>query len=70
MVASQQEEILRVLNFVGQQEADGLQGLLAPVHVVPQKQVVGFRRETSVLEEPQEVIVLAVDVTCKGPDDV
>ena len=63
MVAPEQEEVLGVFDLVGQQQADGLQGLLAPVHVVPQEQVVGFWGEASVLKQPQQVCVLPVDVT-------
>lgn len=63
MVAAQDEEVLRVLDLVCQQQADGLQGLLATVHVVSEEKVVGFGRETSVLEQTEEIVVLAVDVT-------
>ena len=62
MVAAQQEEVLGVFDFVGQQQADGLQGLLPPVHVVAQEQVVSLGREPSVLKQPQQVCVLAMDV--------
>jgi hypothetical protein len=34
MVAAEDVEVLGVLDFVGEEEADGFQGLLAPVHVV------------------------------------
>lgn len=53
MVSPQQEEILWIFNFVGQQETDGLQRLLPPVHIVTQKQVVAFWREAPILKEPQ-----------------
>ena len=62
VVAPQQEKVLRVLDLVGQQQAYALQGLLAPVHVVPHEQVVGLRGEIPVLEEAQQVRVLAVNV--------
>lgn len=64
MVATQQEEILGVFDLVGQQEADGFQRLLPSVHVVTQKQVVTLGGEATVLEEPQQVVILTVDVTC------
>lgn len=35
VVAAQQEEVLWVFDLVGQKQADGLQGLLPSVHVVP-----------------------------------
>ena len=62
MVAPEEEEVLWVLDLVGEQEADGLERLLPPVHVVAQEQVVGLWREPAVLEEAQQVRVLAVDV--------
>lgn len=64
MVSPQQEEVLWVFDFVGQQEADGLQGLLPPIHIVTQEQVVAFWREAAILKQPQQIIVLPVDVTC------
>lgn len=63
VVAPQQEEVLGVLDLVGQEEADGLQRLLAPVHVVTQEQVIALGGEASVLKKPQQVVVLPVDVT-------
>ena len=62
MVAPQNEEILRILDFVGKQETYGLQGLLATVDVVPEEEVVGFWWETAVLKESEQVVVLAVDI--------
>lgn len=62
MVTTQQEEVLGVFDLVGEQQADGLQRLLAPVHVVAQEQVVAFRGEAPVFKEPQQVVVLPVDV--------
>lgn len=37
MVASQEEEVLRIPDLVGEQEADGLEALLPAVHVVTQE---------------------------------
>ena len=62
VVAPEEEEVLRVLDLVREQEADGLERLLPPVHVVAQEQVVGLGREPPVLEQAQQVRVLAVDV--------
>lgn len=63
VISPQQEEILRVFNFVGQQETDGFQRLLPPVHIVSQKQVVALWREAPILKQPQQIIVLPVDIT-------
>lgn len=63
MVTAENEKVLRVLDFVGQKKADGLEGLLSSVDVVAQEQVVCFRGETAVLEQTEEIVVLAVDIT-------
>ena len=63
VVAAQDEEVLGVLDLVGQEKADGLEGLLATVDVVTEEEVVGLRWESTVLEETEEVVVLAVNVT-------
>ena len=63
MVAPEKEEVFWVLDFVCEEEAYRLQRLLASVHVVPQKQVVGLGREPTVLKQPQQVVKLPVDVT-------
>lgn len=64
VVAPQEEEVLRVLDFVSQQKAYSLQGLFASVHIVPKEQIVALRREPTILKEPQEIIVLTMDITC------
>jgi hypothetical protein len=63
VVTAEDEEVLGVLDLVGEKQADGLERLLATVDVVTEEEVVGLRRETTVLEQTQEVVVLAVDIT-------
>ena len=63
VVTAENEEVLGVLDLVCQQKADGLERLLATVDVVTEEEVVGLRRESTVLEETEEVVVLAVNVT-------
>lgn len=65
MVAPEQEEVLWVFDFICQQKADGLKRLFTPIHIVPKEQVVTFRRIAAIFKEPQEIIVLPMDVTCK-----
>lgn len=62
MVATQNEEVLGILDLVGQEKADGLERLLATVDVVTKEQVVCLWGETAVFEQAEEVIVLTVDV--------
>lgn len=63
MVSPQQKEVLWIFDLVSQQKAYGFQRLLAPVYIVTQEQVVAFWREPSILKQPQQVIVLPMDVT-------
>lgn len=62
VVATQNEEVLGVLDLVGQEKADRLERLLATVDVVTEEQVVRLWGETAVFEKAEEVIVLTVDV--------
>jgi hypothetical protein len=62
VVATQNEEVLGVLDLVGEEQADGLEGLLATVDVVAQEQVVGLGGEATILEQSQKIVVLAVDI--------
>lgn len=62
VVATQDEEVFGVLDLVGQQQADGLERLLSTVDVVTEEEVVGLRGEAAILEQPQQVVVLTVDV--------
>jgi len=63
MVAPEQEKVLWVFDLVGQQKADGFQGLLPSIHVVAQEKVVCLWREATILEQPQQVCVLPMDIT-------
>ena len=62
MVAAQDEEVFGVLDLVGQEQANGLEGLLASVHVVTEEEVVCLGGEAAILEQAQEIVVLAVNI--------
>ena len=62
VVTTQDEEVLGILDLVGEEEADGLERLLASIYVVAEEEVVGLGREATVLEQAQQVIVLTVDI--------
>lgn len=62
VIAAQQEEIFRVLYLVAQQQAHCFDRLFPPIDIVPQKQVVCFRRETAVFKNAQQIVVLTVNV--------
>ena len=62
MVPAEQKEVLGVLHLVRQEKADHLQTLLAAVDVVAEEQVVRLGREAAVLEEAEQIAVLAVHI--------
>jgi hypothetical protein len=68
VVAAQDEEVLGILDLVGEQQADGLERLLAAIYVVAEEEVVGLGREAAVLEEAEEVIILPVDIAANLRD--
>jgi len=63
VVAAEDEEVFGVFDLVSEEEADGFEGLLASIHIVAQEQIVGLRWKPSILEQPQQIIVLPVDVS-------
>lgn len=67
MVAAQDEKVLGILDLVGEEQADGLQRLLATIDVVTEEEVVGLWWEAAVLEQAQQIVVLSVDVAADLP---
>mmetsp|Transcript_11461 Transcript_11461/g.20687 ORF Transcript_11461/g.20687 Transcript_11461/m.20687 type:complete len:342 (+) Transcript_11461:1304-2329(+) len=63
VIPTKDEEVLRILDFEGQYKADGFQRLFATVNVVTQEQIVGLWRETAILKQPEEIIVLTMNIT-------
>lgn len=63
MVSSQQKEVFWVFDLVCQQQADGLQRLLASVYIIPQEQVVALWWKAPVFKQPQQIIILPMDIT-------
>lgn len=63
VVPAQDEEVLGILDLVCEEQADGLERLLATVYVVAEEQIVRFGWETAILEQAEQIIVLAVDIT-------
>jgi hypothetical protein len=63
VVTAQDEEIFWILYLVGKKKADSFQRLLASVDIVTEEQVVCFRRKSAILEQPQQVVILAMNIT-------
>lgn len=66
MVSTKDEKVFRVLDLVCEEEADGFEGLLTPVDIVAEEEVVCFWWKTPIFEKSQKVIVLTMDVTCRA----
>jgi len=62
VIPSQNEKIFRIFDLISQQQTNRLQALLAAIHIVAEKKVVGSGREATVLEKAQQVVVLAVNI--------
>jgi len=63
VISSQQEKVFRVLDLVAEEKNNRFDGLFPAVNVVAEEEVVGFRRETTILKDSKQIIVLAMDVT-------
>ena len=63
MVSPKNEKVLRILDLVRQKQAYRLERLLTSVYIVSKEKVVGFRGESSVLEKPEEIVVLTMYVS-------
>lgn len=63
VVSAKDKEVLWILDLVRKEQADGLERLLSTIDIVTQEEVVGLGREPAVLEEAEQVVVLAVNVT-------
>mmetsp|Transcript_5553 Transcript_5553/g.8405 ORF Transcript_5553/g.8405 Transcript_5553/m.8405 type:complete len:254 (+) Transcript_5553:335-1096(+) len=62
MVPPQNEEVVRIFDFVRQQKTDGFETVLPSVHIISEEKVVGIRREVAILKETEEVIILTMDI--------
>jgi len=65
MVSPQEEKVLRVLDLVRKKQANRLQRLLAPINIIAQEQIVCLWWETCMVEDPQQVVELAMDISAE-----
>lgn len=65
VVPAEEKEVFWVFDFVGEKEADGLEGLLAAIDVITEEEIIGFWWEASVFEESEEIGVLSVNIAWK-----
>ena len=63
VVAPEEKEVGSELDFVGEEEANALQGFLPPVHIIPQEEIVLAILGTALqLEDSQQVLILPMNV--------
>lgn len=62
MVAPQDEEIVGKFELVAQKKENGFQTLLAAIYIVAQEEIVSMRWEATHLKEPDQVVVLSMDI--------
>ena len=63
VVTTENEKVLRVLDLVCQKKTDRFQRLFASVDVIPKEQVIRLGRESSVLEQAEEIVILPMYIT-------
>lgn len=62
MIASQNKHLVLVQDLVGKKEANCLDALFAPIDVVPKEEIARLRRQTSILEHPEQIRELSMDI--------
>lgn len=62
MVPPKNEKVFGILDFVGEEKANGLERLLPAIDVVAQEEVIGLWREAAILKETKQVVILAMDI--------
>jgi hypothetical protein len=50
VISSEQEEVLRIFNFISEKKTHCFEWLLASVDIISQEEIVGIGREATVLE--------------------
>lgn len=62
VVSSEDEEVLGVFDLVRQKKANGFERLLASIYIVAEEEIVGLGGETAILEQTQQIVVLAMNI--------
>ena len=63
VVSSQKEEVLWIFDLVAEKQANTFNGLFSSIDVITKEKVVSLGWEASILENSEEVVVLAMDIT-------
>mmetsp|Transcript_13833 Transcript_13833/g.23603 ORF Transcript_13833/g.23603 Transcript_13833/m.23603 type:complete len:209 (-) Transcript_13833:154-780(-) len=63
VVSSEDEKVLWVPYFEREKQANGFDGLLPPIYVISEEEVIGLWWKLSVLKQAEEVVILSVDIS-------
>jgi hypothetical protein len=63
VVASEEEEVLWIFDFECEQQTDCFDALPSPVNVISQKQIIGLWGIMACIKDPQQIMVLSVNIT-------
>ena len=66
VISTEKEDILGILDLECQEKTHCLYTLLAAIHVITEKKVIGIRYIASILYKTEQIIVLTVDVCSDG----
>ena len=69
MIATQDEEIFRVFDLVGEKKTDSLEGLFSSIYIVAKEKVVCFWWKPAIFKKSKEVVILTVYVPLKNDDE-
>lgn len=62
VIPAQDEEVFWIFDLVREKQANGFKRLFTSVDVVPKKQIICFRWESSVFKEAEKVVILAMNI--------
>lgn len=62
VVATEYEEFVGIFDLEGKQQTDRFETLFSSIDIIAKKKVAGFRRDASILKEPQQIVILSVNI--------
>jgi hypothetical protein len=63
MVSSEQEEVLRVFDFISKHQAYCFKALFSTIHIISQKKIVSIGGKSSIFKESKQVEILSMNVS-------
>ena len=63
MISPEDGDFVWIFDLEGEQQTDSLDTLSSSINVIAHEEIGGIRREASVFEEPEHVVVLSVNIS-------